>query len=239
MSALPKSESFQHREEWEALFQYLLELFSRPPFEQELLRAKGIFFEKLGRSHEMREEYFDSVSQSFLEWYIFDYQMLSRRKSPAVTFVVNDWGSARQRELLRQALVHHASVFEVKSFDDHFVELEDLVVPVRRRLFYDRERVGFRLWKVEAQQIIQARIFWSEELQAYFATHLWLHGDLERELVRKALLPFQKKWGLHREVLRHLLECLIRSLSLREQMAAVSNRNWIYQDWIKRYAASS
>jgi len=222
--------------EWTEFFQKLLEVFSKGRYERELLRAKGIFFEKLGRSHEIRQEYYDSVSQSFLEWYIFDYRLEASAKTPAVAFVVNRMGSDEEVEKLDSALFHHWSLFEVEKQTAVEVVLKDLLVGKSRKLIYQESDPSFRLWKVEPGQIVQARLFELPEGDHHFATHVWLHGDSERESIMKVVENYRPRWGLHREMLRHSLECLVRSLGLREQMVAVSNRNWIYQDFVKRHA---
>jgi len=222
--------------EWTDFFQKLLEVFSRGLYERELLRAKGIFFEKLGRSHEIRQEYYDSVSQSFLEWYIFDYRLEVSAKTPAVAFVVNRMGTPEEVEKLESALFHHWSLFEVEKKIGNEIFLKDLLIGKARKLIYEDNDPSFRLWKVEPGQIVQARLFELPDGDRHFATHVWLHGDSERESVMKVVADFRPAWGLHREMLRHALECLVRSLGLREQMVAVSNRNWIYQDFVKRHA---
>jgi len=231
-----ESPRFNRGAEWTEFFQKLLEVFSKGRYERELLRAKGIFFEKLGRSHEIRQEYYDSVSQSFLEWYIFDYRLEVSSKTPAVMFVVNRMGSPDEVQKLESALFHHWSLFEVEKQTADEVLLKDLLIGKSRKLIYQNSDPSFRLWKVEPGQIVQARLFELPEADQHFATHVWLHGDSERESLMKVVDNYRPQWGLHREMLRHALECLVRSLGLREQMVAVSNRNWIYQDFVKRHA---
>ncbi len=236
MSNLAEKLWVEESAEWPDFFQMLLEMFSKGIYEKELLRAKSIFFEKLGRSHEMRQEYYDSVSQSFLEWYIFDYALEISNKTPAVSFVMNKMGTEHEIERARHALFHHWSFFEVKKMQGSEVVLEDLLVGKKRSLYYNATDVGFRLWKVEPEQIIQARLFRLPKKDLHFATHVWLHGASEREHLMEVVNHYRPKWGLHREMLRQALECLVRSLAMREQMVAVSNRNWIYQDFVKRHA---
>lgn len=222
--------------DWPDFFQSLLDRFSSGPYEGELLAAKSIFFEKLGRSHEIRQEYFDSVSQSFLEWYIFDYVLTKSQKTPAVTFVVNRMGDEFEVERLRHALFHHWSLFEVVKTSSDRIDLKDLLVGVDRQIVYSTHDPSFRLWKVESGQIIQARLFRLPSRGLHFATHVWLHGAQEKENLLQVVEAYRPRWGLHREMLRQALECLIRSLGLRDQMMAVSNRNWIYQDFVKKHA---
>jgi hypothetical protein len=222
--------------DWPDFFQSLLDRFSKGKYEAELLRAKTIFFEKLGRSHEIRQEYFDSVSQSFLEWYIFDYVLLNSKKTPAVTFVTNQLGEDHEIERLRQALFHHWSLFEVIKHEGDQVELKDLLVGVHRKLLYENSDPSFRLWKVQSGQLVQARLFRLPSSGVHFATHVWLHGDGEKANLQQVIDQYRPLWGLHREMLRQALECLVRSLGLRDQMMAVSNKNWIYQDFVKRHA---
>lgn len=222
---------------WEKFFEEVLTIFSTGAHQNDLLAAKGIFFKKLGRSHEIRADYYEAVSQSFLEWYIFDYLCRDCAKTPAVVFLVRKYGSEEQRRQLYQALFHHWSLYKVDSMAESGVMLQDLLFG--RKRFLCSNEMDFRLWKVKKDQIIQARLFQAKhdsKDSEYFATHVWLHPETEYDLLEKLCGKLLPKWGLHREFLKDCLESLIRSLALRDQMVAMRSKNWIYQELWKRYA---
>jgi hypothetical protein len=82
------------RKNWEEAYQQLLKFGSEGVLANEILAAKEVFFSKLGRAHEMREELFEVASQSFLEWYLFEYQTKLFSKTPAVVFLTLGLGTA-------------------------------------------------------------------------------------------------------------------------------------------------
>ena len=50
------------REKWQKAFDALLKYSSEAAFQPELLAAKEIFFSKLGRSHEMKQDLYEHSS---------------------------------------------------------------------------------------------------------------------------------------------------------------------------------
>lgn|GEM_PF-3692056 len=239
--ALPETQQQQNftGQIWAQFFDQLVQFFSTGDYKDEILKAKEIFFEKLGRSHELQESYYESVSQSFLEWYIYDYHLSKHEKSPAIVFLSLKMGREEERELLKKTLFHHWSLFRVEEFSKDVIVLEDLLFRHKRTLRVDSKAAHFSAWKVKKNQIIQARLFCAEEAGHFWVTHLWLHPESEYKLLKVLCQNLIGKWGLHREFLRHCLECLVRSFGLQDQMAAVRAQNWIYQELKKRYAQKS
>lgn len=222
--------------EWTNFFDSLTQYFSEGEFAPEVLKARETFFEKLGRSHEMREDLYEAVSRSFLEWYLFDYKLESRGKPPAVVFVALGWGEPEERELLCRLLFHHWSIFKVENNEAQEIELKDLIFNKTRYLQIDRNDPQFAVWRVEKQQIIQARLFPTTQDQRFFATHVWLHPESENKLLIELAEKRSQIWGDHRDFLFKSLESLVRSMSLYDQIMASGSRNWIYQELRKVYA---
>jgi len=237
--ALEARASFAGRDLWTTRFESLVTFFSTGEFEKELLRAKNFFFTKLGRTHEMEEAFYNAVSQSFLEWFLFDYQLAKQEKSPAVTFMSREWGNEEEKAWVANCLFHHHSLFEVKAVKADKLTLRDLLIQKNRFLSYDKSDPSFQVWNIQEGQVIQARLFSDEDPSFHFFTHFWLHPESEWKDLKRFAESFAPRWGLHREMLRNLLECLIRSYHIADQLAAVRNRNWVYGDFFKRYGAEA
>ncbi|TVQ76628.1 MAG: hypothetical protein EA369_09930 [Bradymonadales bacterium] len=229
--------SSERREDlWTQSFEGLVDFFSKGEFEKELMRAKSIFFSKLGRTYEMEESFYNAVSQSFLEWYLFDYCLAGRQKSPAILSFSLDRGSEAERGWLKASIFHHLSVFEVRKILPGEIVLRDLLFSVERRVRKRKEDGLFQSWRAELHQIVQARLFPVESgSNQYFATHIWLHPETEYKKLRDLCRQYSEVWGLHREMLRELLECLIRSYDLSDQLAVLRSQNWLYRDFYKKY----
>lgn len=219
--------------DWAERFESMVDFFSQGEFEKELLRAKNFFFSKLGRSHEMQESFYNAVSQSFLEWYLFDYRLAGRLKTPAVTFLSLQMGSEAQRSWVRENLFHHYSIFRVLSLEPNRVVVEDLLFSQKRFLIYDRSWNLYQSWKVQSQQLVQARLYPVPETDLSYASHVWLHLESEDKALTDLCKRLASQWGLHRDVLREALECLIRSYDLSDQLAAVRSQNWVFRDFYK------
>ncbi len=220
---------------WIDHFEGLLKILTTGRYERELFRAKEIFFRKLGRSHEERNNFYEAISQSFLEWYVFDYVCEDSKKTPAITFFARDAGTSAQRDFVKSALFHHWSFFKVLDIKDDQPVLEDLLIGCRRRYRADKNESPIYLWKPKVGQIVQARLFERED-QSNFATHVWVHPDSEYEGLEKLFAKLKLQWGLHRELLKDFLEGLLRSLEIGDQLRVVGGQNWIYQELIKTYA---
>lgn len=231
----------KERQRWIELFERVLPQISQAEFSESLLKAKEAFFAKLGRSHERNEDRYESVSQSFLEWYIFDFLTPQFQKSPASIFLVREMGQREERDLIREGLFHTWSLFEVEELRDQHVVLNDLLLPHKKRsarkLLYDPQDPVSRSWRVKPKQIIQARLFPSSQQGFDICSHFWLHAETELQTLREICQRYEKKWAYQETFLRECLDCLIRSMSLQDQMQASRSANWIYRELGKKYAA--
>ena len=225
----------EYEDRWSELFDELVKIFSSGEYEQEVIEARNVFFDKLGRSHEMKEDFFEAVSQSFLEWYIFNYSLSSHQKTPAIVFVGLGWGEDWQRDLLHQYLFQHWSIFEVVQRLSDEIHLQDLLFEQSRRLRYKKDDETRLLWKVQPGQIIQARLFPNEK-GLLWTSHIWLHPESEKSRLKGMCSNLSKDWSLHHGFLRESFECLLRTLSLQDQLAAVRTQNFIYVELTKKYA---
>lgn len=227
----------EERERWVSLFERILPLVSEKEFADVILEAKSQFFQKLGRSHERDEERFESATQSFLEWYLFDYRVKPVGKSPALIILARPWVQEEDSEQLEEALFHHWSLYEVLEKEKTSVRVKDLLVGVERRILYDDKDPISRSWLVKKEQVIQTRLFPSRQEGLQVATHIWLHAESEFENLKSICARYQKSWRPPLHFLQDCLDCLIRSLSLQDQMQALRSANWIYKELRTRHAA--
>jgi hypothetical protein len=131
-------------------------------------------------------------------------------------------------------MFHHYSWYQVKSVDTEKIVLEDLLFNQKRSLRLDRRLPVFQSWRVEAQQLIQARLFREIDSPFYLTTHVWMHLESEKKNLLELASQTGSQWGLHKEMLREALECLIRSYDLSDQLAAVRSQNWVFRDFYKK-----
>lgn len=215
------------------MFHALLQYASEGVYEAELLAAKDIFFSKLGRSHEMKQDLYEAVSQSFLEWYLFDYKTKQFSKSPAVIYTTLNAGTPLEQEILKRSLYDHWSIYEVAAIETSRLILKDLLFHKNRAVVFDSES---QLWKVEKGQLIQARLFHLSEDGLHFFSHMWLHPQAEGALLKRLCERESKKWGLHRDFLISCFETAIRTIGVEGQLKISRSHNWMYQELMKRYA---
>jgi len=222
-------------QEWNQEFEKMVEKYSVEPFSYDLDLARKMFFERIGRAHENQASIYDSVSQSFLEFYLFDYP-LSQYGRPAV-IVENDLNGTS--DWLRQTIFHRWSLFEVMDIDPEKIVLKDLLF--RQLRFLDRSASSewISSWKPEKSQIVQARLFPLESQvvpKTYSCSYIWLHSSTEANELKKIGEKLSMRWEQHTEFLKRLMEAHIRSLSLSEQMTAMRTKNFFYQELYKKYA---
>ncbi len=221
---------------WQKTFDRLLKFGSEGLLETEILKAKEVFFSKLGRSHEMKEDLYETASQSFLEWYLFNYPTQTYGKTPAVAFYTLERGSEEDRSIIERSLFFHWSIYEVTKMSRDQVYLKDLLFGKIRRVVYDSEDPEFRIWRVKPGQLIQTRLFHLSLENLHFFTHLWLHPSPEDQVLKKLCLRRQTKWSRHTDLLISSFEAVIRSHGLRSQIKASGSSNWMYQELWKNYA---
>lgn len=232
----------EERSRWTELFERMLVELSSGDFEVTLSQAKEKFFEKLGRSHEKQEDRYESVSQTFLEWYLFDYPIVHLEKPPALVYLTREMGSSADRRELKEALRQTWSLFEVLEAKPGAVILQDLLWPVKRTIFYETQDPVCRVWKVQPKQVIQARLFPSRQEGLWVYSHLWLHAQTEVEVLKQVCRAYgssdyRPSWDLPPNFLRECLECLLKSLVVQDQMRAAHSSNWVYRELSKKYAA--
>lgn len=230
------SNYLSERKRWQAAYDHLLKFASEGVLEREILGAKEVFFAKLGRAHEMREELYETASLSFLEWYLFEYQTKLFAKRPAVVFMTLGLGTTADLKSVEQSLFDHWSIYEVLKVTKERVLLKDLLFSKVREVINDSEAAEFKLWKVKAGQIMQARLFPLEDSELHFFTHIWLHPKPEDQVLVKLCERQQKKWSRHQDFLLSCFEAAVRSYGLQKQLKASQSNNWIYQDLWKKYA---
>lgn len=224
------------RTQWQGCFDRLLKFGSEGVLKDEVLQAKKIFFAKLGSVHEMKEELFEATSQSFLEWYLFDYQTWLFSKSPAVVFGTLGLGSPEDQVWMDRALFEHWSLYEVLEIAPAHLKLKDLLFHQTRTILYDPQSPEARLWKIKVGQIIQARPFELSKAPYMILTHLWIHPDSEKELIFKICEKQAKRWSRHKTFLLEAFEAVVRSIGLQHQIQVSRSTNWLYRELAKKYA---
>ncbi len=224
------------RQLWQQTFDRLLKFGSEGVLQKEILQAKEIFFSKLGRTHEMKEDLYESASQSFLEWYLFDYPTKFFSKNPAVIFLTLRAGNADELACLERSLFHHWSIFEVKSVTEGVIVLTDLLAKTEREVLYDAESPESKLWKVQNGDVIQARLFHLSKESYYFLTHLWLHPKPESEILKKLCEKEAANWGRHHDFMLSCFEAVVRTYGVEKQLKVSGSKNWLYQELVKKYA---
>jgi hypothetical protein len=227
----------QERAEWQSAFEELLRFGSEGVLKDEILQAKKIFFSKLGSTHEMREDLYETTSQSFLEWYLFDYQTWVFSKSPAVVFASLKLGNKSQQDWTERSLFEHWSIFEVLKVSAEEIEVNDLLFRKKRHVAYDARTPDAKVWKVKEGQLIQARLFELQTKPWHFLTHLWIHSNDEKARLKKICDRESVKWSRHKILLLECFEAAVRSYSLQSQIRASQKTNWLYQELEKKYAA--
>jgi len=229
----------QQKNLWHRAFDRLLQFASTGVLEKEILQAKEIFFSKLGRAHEMKEELYETASQSFIEWYLFNYRTKVFLKSPAVTYLTLEQGDAEERLVLHRSLFDHWSLFEVLEIEKDRILLNDLLFSRQRVVIYDSEAPEARLWQVKLGNILQARLFlFNEDNQneeVYFFTHLWIHPASENETLKKICVHRMVLWTRHTEFLLAAFEAVVRTHGIQSQITSSRAHNWMYQELSKRY----
>ncbi|MBN8555302.1 MAG: hypothetical protein J0L93_07655 [Deltaproteobacteria bacterium] len=231
-----------NRKIWEEAYQELLKFGSDGVLQNEILEAKEVFFSKLGRAHEMREELFEVASQSFLEWYLFEYPTRLFTKTPAVVFLSLGLGSTGKNEILERSLFNHWSIYEIIAIKSDRLILKDLLLGHKRVALKELDAPEFRGWKIKEGQIFQARLFplagaAESKEEIYFFTHRWLHPDPEDQMLMSVCKKRQPKWSLHKDLLLSSFEAAVRSYGIQSQIKASGSRNWLYQDLQKRYVS--
>lgn len=230
------SNALSQRKAWVESYEDVLKFASQGVLERELLQAKEVFFAKLGRAHEMREEIYEAASQSFLEWYVFEYTTKLFAKRPAVVYLTLNLGAGEHLRAIEKALFDHWSLYEVLKITREKVVLKDLLFHQTREVIHDTEAEEFRLWRVKVGQVIQARLFELEEKSLYFFSHIWLHPSPEDQVLKRICQKRRKMWSRHHDFLLASFEAAVRSYGLQKQLKASHSNNWIYQDLWKRYA---
>jgi len=234
-----KSRALDYRHDFQAAFDACLRFASEGPFQKELLKAKEHFFGRLGRSHETAEDLYESSSQSFLEWYLFNYVTRAFHKTPAVIFVTLGLDAEKHLRMIEAALLQRWSLFEVKSVQSNAIVLKDLLFQKERKLYYEPQMTEYRVWRVKVGQIIQARLFPYADFPYYFMTHCWLHPQREEGLLKEVTDQRAKLWSLHTEFLVASFETLVRTYGIESQLSVSRASNWNYQELVKKYAKAS
>jgi hypothetical protein len=230
----------QDRSEWQKAFDELLKFGSEGVLKEEILQARKIFFSRLGSAHEMKEDVFETTSQSFLEWYLFDYQTWRFSKSPAVVFTTLELGSRKVKEWIRRALFEVWSLYEVFDLRANEILFKDLLFggskTILRRALYDQDSPDSKLWKVKKGQVVQVRLFESSQSPWYFFSHLWIHPDREIEHLKSICSNQRQRWSRYKTLLLECFEAVVRSHGLQRQLHAANAPNWLYQELTKKYA---
>jgi hypothetical protein len=221
---------------WQESFDRLLKFASEGPFEKEIVRAKELFFAKLGRAHEVHEELYEISSHSFLEWYLFNYITRPFHKTPAVVYTTLGLDSEIYTSVIERSLFNHWSIYEVLEHKKDFIYLKDLLYGRTRRLFYQPDFQVFKSWKVKAKQMVQARLFPFSDQQSHFLTHLWLHPKSETDLLKKIGQSRQRRWTTHEDLLVASFETAVRGRGLESQFAVSQASHWNYKELWKKYA---
>ena len=228
-----------YRHQWQEAFDELLQFGSQGAFEKEILRAKELFYQNLGRSHEMGEALFESASQSFLEWYLFEYTTRNFHKTPAVIFVTLGLSSEFNIRAIERSLNNHWSIFKVEKISQNHVEAKDLLWNKTRHIRLIREGPESRMWKPSTGQIFQTRLFPWPSSEEFFYTHIWLHPEKEYKLIETLCAKRSSLWSLHKMMLLASFEAAIRSFGIEKQLTISQASNWNYAELMKRYAEAS
>ncbi|MDB5038871.1 MAG: hypothetical protein JWQ35_2399 [Bacteriovoracaceae bacterium] len=229
----------EERAQWQTAFDDLLKFGSEGVLKEEILQAKKIFFSKLGSTHEMREELYETSSQSFLEWYLFDYQSWLFSKSPAVVYASLKLGSRSDQELIEKSLFEHWSIYEVLAVGNKEMILDDLLFKKRRQVAYDGNTPDSKLWQVKPGQVIQTRLFELQTEPWFFLTHLWIHSDDEKDGLKKMCAVQSRKWSRHKNFLLECFEAVVRSHGIQNQIRASRSINWLYKELEKKYVKAN
>lgn len=227
----------QERADWQDAYDALMTFASKGPFEKEILKAKEIFFSRLGRTHEVVEDLYEFSSQTFLEWYLFEYVTTNFQKSPAVIYTTLALDAEIRIKTIERCLFHHWSLFEVVGIKEGRLTLRDLLYNCDRQIVMNEKFPEFRIWKVKLGQIVQARLYpYAHDEHCYFLTHAWLHPEREAALIRKMGETQSASWLPHTDLLLSFFEAVVRSFGLEGQLTVSQAGNWFYQELSKRYA---
>jgi hypothetical protein len=226
----------EERREWKQSWDSLLEFASVGPFEKEIVHAKEFFFSKLGRAHETIEDLYESASQTFLEWYLFDYATRPFHKSPAVTYVTLGQDTELKTQIISRCLWNHWSWFRVEDVGNSILVVQDLLANKERRLPFSPRWPEYEIWRAEKGQIIQARLFPYRSGEEFFFTHFWLHPERESSRLVKIADKVSQNWSPQLDLLLSSFEATVKSFQLQTQLKASQASNWYYQELEKKYA---
>jgi len=190
----------------------------------------------LGRSHELREDLYEAVSHSFLEWYLYEFPIGPAQKTPMMIYLSLNLCPDKDYEILERSLYNRWSIYEIVEKKSDFVIFKDLLFGVKRRAYYFTELTPFRSWSVQVGQVIQARFFQFLRSEQYFFNHVWIHPKGEDELVRTACQEQKMDWGWHGEFLLASFEAVVQTMRLQDQLAVTQGQNPMYQELGKKYA---
>ena len=228
-----------YRKAWQEAFDELLQFGSQGAFEKEILRAKELFYQNLGRSHEMGEAVFESASQTFLEWYLFEYVTRNFQKTPAVIFVTLGVSSEFNLRAIERSLCNHWSIFKVLKISSTHVVVKDLLWDKNRNIRLLSEGPESRMWVPKTGQVFQARLFPVPSSDELFYTHIWLHPEKEFNLIENLCAKRTRMWSLHKTLLLASFEAAIRSFGIEKQLTISQASNWNYAELMKRYAEAN
>ncbi len=225
-----------HRKDYQTAFERLLKFASDGPLAKEIVSAKEEFFARLGRAHEKREDLYEIATQSFLEWYCYNYQTKAFHKSPAVIYTTLAMDNEIYVQTIERALLYRWSFYEVQKVDKEWIELKDLLFLQTRKVYHERRFPEFRVWKPKVGQIIQARLFLYPDEQGYFMTHAWIHPVSETDLLKKTCEAQTQVWSAHEGLLMESIEAAARTLGLETQLSVSRASNWYYQELKRKFA---
>jgi len=227
---------FEERAVWQESFDRLLRFASEGPFEKEIVKAKELFFAKLGRAHEIQEDLYEIASDSFLEWYLFNYVTRPFHKTPAVVYTTLGLESEIYTSTIERSLFNRWSIFEVEDVSDDRVVLNDLLFSQKRVVAVHPDFYVFKSWRVKKGQLIQARLFPFSDESTFFLTHVWIHPKSASAVLHKIGDRRKHLWSIHEDFLAAGFETAVRSRGLESQLSVSQASHWNYQELWKKYA---
>ena len=197
-----------------------------------ILKAKDVFFAKLGRSDENSRELYDGMSETFLEWFLFDYELDRSGTTVASRYIA---AGGLHQKLIRLAQQNVWSVFKVKKVKGNEIHLKDLLNKAVYKVFLDFSTEASAYWFFKRGQIIQARLFPNEDKKTFFLNQAWFHPYSETKIVKKLCGKMRKNGSDTEAFLVSSFEVAVRSERVKEHRNVEDMNKYLYSEIWDKY----
>ncbi len=181
------------------LFERILDKFAGGRYEDEVRRARGVFFELI---QDLREDdpSYERLIQCFLYWYVLDRPMDSGQGTPVQIFAAADDLNPEQRETCARLAASIRSLFEVLRLDDGGAGLRDVFNLETLKVTERRQLAG-----LQRGDLLEARLLPLPKTLVFAPNAFVLHPRAASAFIRRAVERSRVEGRPEpNELLRHL-----------------------------------